>query len=332
MRVLQLRRDSRRCVGIVDEDSIWLLNAESVFALAEMALARNQPLKQVCASQVTGEVISYDAAEAGDSGWEFLPCVDHPEPARCLISGTGLTHESSATKRDAMHSHGLPSGTEVTDSMRMYYWGVEAGRPLPGAIGVAPEWFFKGPGSILRAHLQPLTVPWHSEDGGEEAEIAGVYLVDGDGHPRRIGLAQGNEFSDHVHERKNYLYLAESKMRECSLGPELVLEPNFNNVTGEARILRGRRLLWKKSLRTGDAAMSHSLANIEHHHFKHATHRRPGDLHIHYFGAGAFSFGEGIRLQPGDVMQIGFQGFGRPLRNPIAFEPRPGQLIAALPL
>ena len=63
--------------------------------------------------------------------------------------------------------------------------------------------------------------------------------------------------------------------------------------------------------------MCHSLANMEHHHFKFAAHRRPGDVHIHFFGADAFSFGEGIRLADGDVMQVRWDGFGRPLRNAV---------------
>jgi hypothetical protein len=61
--------------------------------------------------------------------------------------------------------------------------------------------------------------------------------------------------------------------------------------------------------------MSHNLANIEHHHFKFEGHRRPGDVHVHFFGADAFSFGEGVRLEDGDVMQVRFDGFGRALRN-----------------
>ena len=61
--------------------------------------------------------------------------------------------------------------------------------------------------------------------------------------------------------------------------------------------------------------MSHSLANMEHHHFKFEGHRRPGDVHVHFFGADAFSFGEGVRLEDGDAMQVRFDGFGRPLRN-----------------
>jgi hypothetical protein len=63
--------------------------------------------------------------------------------------------------------------------------------------------------------------------------------------------------------------------------------------------------------------MCHSLANMEHHHFKFEGHRRPGDVHIHFFGADAFSFGEGVTLEDGDWMQVQFEGFGKPLRNPV---------------
>jgi hypothetical protein len=63
--------------------------------------------------------------------------------------------------------------------------------------------------------------------------------------------------------------------------------------------------------------MCHSLQNIEHHHFKYEAHRHPGDIHVHFFGADCLSFGEGIRLGDGDIMQIAFDGFGRPLRNTV---------------
>lgn len=63
--------------------------------------------------------------------------------------------------------------------------------------------------------------------------------------------------------------------------------------------------------------MCHSLANLEHHHFKYPAHRRPGDLHIHFFGADAFSFGEGVRLKDGDKMEIEAPALGKSLRNSI---------------
>jgi hypothetical protein len=66
--------------------------------------------------------------------------------------------------------------------------------------------------------------------------------------------------------------------------------------------------------------MCHSLANLEHHHFKFEGHRQPGDVHVHFFGAHSLSFGDGIALQDGDWTDIRYEGFGRPLRNRIRVE------------
>jgi len=222
--------------------------------------------------------------------------------------------------------------TAVTDSMRMYQSGLEGGTPPSGTIGTSPEWFYKGNGSCLRGHGDALTVPAFAEDGGDESEIAGAYIIDNDGRPRRVGMTQGNEFSDHVFEKKNYLYLASSKLRECSIGPELVLDPQFQDVRGSARVLRGGSALWQKSIKTGESNMCHSLENMEHHHFKFPMHRRPGDVHIHFFGASALSFGDGVHLEAGDVMEVHYEGFGRPLRNPIRVESGPAALIRVEPL
>jgi len=214
----------------------------------------------------------------------------------------------------------------------MFRRGVEGGKPAAGKAGVAPEWFYKGTGTILRAHGQPLVVPAFGGDGGEEGEIAGVYVIGGDGLPRRAGMAIGNEFSDHKFERTNYLNLAGSKIRTCSLGPELVVDPQFQSVPGRVTIERGGRQLWSKEIATGETEMCHSLRNIEHHHFKFETHRRPGDVHVHYLGAHSLSFGDGVQLAGGDVMTIGFAGFGRALRNPLRVEGGEPMWVAARPL
>jgi hypothetical protein len=234
----------------------------------------------------------------------------------------------SAENRQAMHA----SGTAPTDSMRMYEWGLKGGRPAHGEFGIAPEWFYKGCGTVLRAHGEPLLVPSHAEGGGEESEIAGFYIIDASGLPHRIGMAVGNEFSDHVFEQKNYLYLAASKLMSCAIGPELVTDARFESVAGEVSIERNGKVLWRREIRSGEAAMCHSLANLEHHHFKHAAHRRPGDVHVHFFGADAFSSGDGIKLTDGDLMQIRFEGFGRPLRNPVVVDRSPQKQFTAKPL
>jgi hypothetical protein len=201
--------------------------------------------------------------------------------------------------------------------MRMFRAGLQGGRPARGAIGAEPEWFFKGTGGVLRAPGEALDLPFFGDDGGEEAEVAGVYVIDHEGQPRRIGMAAANEFSDHALEKTNYLHLASSKLRTCAIGPELVITPDFHRVEGTVRIERDGAPLWSATVTTGEDAMCHSLPNIEHHHFKHDAHRRPGDVHVHFFGADRLSFGDGILLRDGDVMVVQFQGFGRALRNPL---------------
>jgi hypothetical protein len=259
----------------------------------------------------------------------LLPPIDHPEPSRCFVTGTGLTHKGSADNRQSMHISGQ---AELTDSMRMFQIGLDGGRPDSGLVGAPPEWFYKGVGTIVRAPNEQLRVPAYADDGGDEAEIAGVYLIGERGEPFRIGLAQGNEFADHVHEAKNYLYLAESKLRDCALGPELVIEPAFDHVPGRAAVERAGKVIWQAAQASGERHMCHSLANLEHHHFKHNWHRRPGDLHIHFLGADMFSFKDRLRLEDGDVMEISFEGFGRPLRNPIRIEREEQKLVRVKPL
>lgn len=326
MRLVQLiHKNGERRVAQVDDSSLRLLGRHgSTYELAVATISLETTLAEAAQAAATDQLLHYDAIYNGRSDWSLLPPLDHPEePARCLITGTGLTHLASAANRDAMHA----ANTPLTDSMRMYQSGVEGGRPAPGAIGTAPEWFYKGCGTILRAHNEPLDVPAYAEDGGEEPELCGLYLIGSAGEPYRLGLAQGNEFSDHCFEKKNYLNLAGSKLRTCAVGPELALNPDFADVPGAVTIERAGAPLWTKAIRSGDASMCHSLANIEHHHFKFEGHRRPGDVHIHFFGASAFSFGEGIKLAAGDIMQVAFAGFGRPLRNPLRTAAAPDHLV-----
>jgi len=316
-RIVQIQNGLERSVALVDEPYLRPLTAtSSVYDLIVDCLAGSIPLTALIEQRVGAERLEYGPIYEGQSTWRLLPAIDHPvEPARCLVSGTGLTHLGSAANRQAMHGK---TEAELTDSMRMFKAGMEGGRPPSGSIGTAPEWFYKGTGTILRAHGEPLLVPSYGEDGGEEAEIAGVYTIDRHGQPRRIGMTQGNEFSDHQFEKRNYLNLAGSKLRTCAIGPELVVDALFRAVPGKVGIERSGRLLWQREIATGEAEMCHSLANIEHHHFKFEPHRRPGDLHVHFYGAHSLSFGDGVRLADGDVMVIQFDLFGRALRNPLS--------------
>jgi hypothetical protein len=318
MRLVQLARGGERRVAVVEDEKLRLLSGEepSVYALARRAIDSGVALMSLADASAGSETLEYNAVYDGKSPWRLLPAFDHPEePARCLVSGTGLTHKASAENRAAMHK---AASAEVTDSQRMYQMGLEGGNVPAGQIGVQPEWFYKGRGECLRAHNEPLEVPPYAWDGGEEPEIAGVYVIAADGVPYRVGLTVANEFSDHRMEKKNYLYLAPSKLRSCAIGPELAIgNVDFANTTGRVSILRSGATVWTKEIWTGQKNMSHTLANLEHHHFKYGAHRRPGDVHVHFFGADAFSFGEGVALEDGDVMEVWFPEFGRALRNPV---------------
>jgi hypothetical protein len=319
--LVQIANAGQRRVALVREPNLALLrDVDTVLALAGRALAEERPLTAVVDGLQSSDLLSYDDVYEGRSPWKLLPPIDCPaDPQRVSVSGTGLTHLGSARDRQAMHV--APTAQEeaqMTDSMRMFEWGRQHGHPIADSIGVAPEWFYKGDGCVVQAPFAPLTIPGHAEDGGEEAEVAAIYLVGPDGTPWRVGMAVGNEFSDHVFEKRNYLNLAGSKLRMCSLGPELVIDGDFHDVKGAVRIMRDGEVLWRKEIRTGEENMCHSLSNLEHHHFKFDGHRQPGLVHIHFLGADALSFGDGVRLQTGDVAEVQFAGFGRALKNPIA--------------
>jgi hypothetical protein len=321
--LVQISNGSSRRVAVVGEPHLRCLSeVRSVYELVQRCLNRDSKLDELVLALAHGDLLDYDAIYAGTSEWKLMAPIDVPgNPSRLMISGTGLTHLGSAKERQAMHVADVTKAAEtMTDSMRMFQWGIEGGRPAKGEIGIAPEWFYKGSGVMLQSPFAPLTIPAYAEDGGEEAELAGIYVIGEDGTPYRIGMATGNEFSDHQFEKRNYLNLAGSKLRMCSLGPELVIGAEFQSVSGDARIERDGETIWAKRVTTGEENMCHSLANLEHHHFKFEGHRHPGDVHVHFFGAHSLSFGDGVVLKNGDWMEVRYEGFGRALRNPIRLE------------
>jgi hypothetical protein len=194
-------------------------------------------------------------------------------------------------------------------------------RPEAGRVSIQPEWFYKGNGSSVVPPERPLISPPFALDGGEEAELVGLYVVAESGEVLRVGFALGNEFSDHVMEAQNYLYLAHSKLRCCSFGPEIRLGEIPAHIAGKVRIQRGGDTFWEAAFLTGEANMAYSLSALEHHHFKYDLFKHPGDVHCHFFGTATLSRNAGVVTQPGDIFEISADGFGRPLRNPLQMGP-----------
>ena len=315
MRLIQFFDEQKEIrVGIVkNEEEILLLEEKmTMYQLAWRAIEQQISLESLLISLKKSQLISYpQLIEEGRIG---IP-VSHPDPAHILVSGTGLTHLGSASARNNMHIE--DSTVAITDSMRMFQEGIKGGKPGPKEAGVQPEWFYKGDGSCLLASGEALPGPSFGLDYGEEPEIVGIYIIGPEGNPYRLGFSLGNEASDHVTEKQNYLLLAHSKLRPCAIGPELRLGAFPEEIKGGSRIWRGGKLLWEKEFLSGSANMSHSLTNLEYHHFKYPQFRRAGDVHVHFFGTATLSFSDNIRIQEGDEIEISAEGWGRALRNPI---------------
>lgn len=317
MNLVQIRdQKGKRRVGLVDGANIVLLKkVATTIELAKLALKEGKKLAALAASLATSSTEDYARALKDK---RVLTPVDHPDPAHCIITGTGLTHLGSAAARDGMHKKLSGAAEDLTDSLKMFKMGLEGGKPKTKTeAGVQPEWFYKGDGSWLVGPGQPLPKPSFALDGGEEPELAGLYLIDDKGRPVRLGFALGNEYSDHVTERQNYLYLAHSKLRHSAIGPEMIMSAPPAAIEGISRIIRKGKTIWEKPFLTGEANMSHTLANLEYHHFKYDGFRRPGDLHIHYFGTATLSIADGIKPEDGDIFEISAAPFGAPLRNPL---------------
>lgn len=328
LRLVQLHSlDGDRIVAATDNDGdAWRIDGVvSTYELALAAIERDLTLEALARQRASSERIDLDRALHEQ---RVLAPIDHRDTAHLHLTGTGLTHLGSAESRDKMH-RAAAAGT-TTDSMRMFLLGLEGGKPSDGTIGVQPEWFYKGDGSSVVAPGAPLPSPEFALDGSEEPEIAGVYIIDGAGRPRRLGYCLANEFSDHVTERANYLWLAHSKLRPAALGPELLTGDLPRDVRGVSRVTREGRTLWEMPFLTGEANMSHALGNLEHHHFKYALFRRPGDVHVHFFGTATLSFAAGIQARVGDVFEIEAPPFRLPLRNALTRADSPAGTVQPL--
>lgn len=321
---LTLPDGSRAVARRLGTDARLVPGAASTRDLALEAIAAGRSLAAEIAARGDGPAV--DLAQALAQGRMLLP-LDHPDPAHLHLTGTGLTHLGSAATRNAMHSK--LDGDDLTDSMKMFRMGLEGGRPGTGQIGAQPEWFYKGNGHAAVAPGAALDSPGFALDAGEEPEIAGLYVIGPDGTPFRLGFALGNEFSDHVTERGNYLWLAHSKLRPASYGPELRLGDLPQHVEGTSRVIRDGAVIWEKPFLSGEANMSHSLANLEHHHFKYPLFRQPGDVHVHFLGTATLSFADGIATRQGDRFEIASDAFGLPLANPLTQQPQQAAPVAA---
>ncbi|MFC6672693.1 AraD1 family protein [Marinobacterium aestuariivivens] len=327
MKIVQIRHSRGVRAAVVESrDQLRLVDFDGgTYALAQAAIAAGVPLAELIGRHRSHELLDYKQVIDRQ---QLLPPITHPDPARCLVSGTGLTHLGSASTRAEMHAQVSAKASEQTDSMRMFQLGLEGASPGPASPAPSPSGSTRAmatSSSRRRHHCRYRHSPRMPAKNPSWSGSTSMPLT----APWRVGFAIGNEFSDHVTERANYLWLAHSKLRACSYGPELLIGDLPAHLEGESRIVRDGEVVWRKPFLTGEENMAHSIANLEHHHFKYPQFRRPGDLHVHYFGTATLSFADGVKTRDGDRFEIELPSLGRALRNPLRFAEAPGSVAVA---
>src|SRR5688572_3875328 len=103
MRIVQIESKSGgRRVAVADGDTLTLIKGvATTVELAGRAIAEKKSIAAVIEALGTDGSEPYDDVIA--SG-RLLPPADHPEVARCHVTGTGLTHLGSAEGRAEMHA------------------------------------------------------------------------------------------------------------------------------------------------------------------------------------------------------------------------------------
>jgi hypothetical protein len=137
MRLVQfLAANDQRRVGRVGHDGrqvAVLSRFGSVYELARSALQNGRRLAELAAATPSDGEEELPALLAAN---RVLAPLDHPDPAHCLVTGTGLTHIGSAQARDAMHQVQGKAEAELSDSMKMFRLGIEGGK----RVGDRPAW------------------------------------------------------------------------------------------------------------------------------------------------------------------------------------------------
>ncbi len=160
----------QRRVGVVDADRVsTIADTATVRELALAAIAAGHGL--AAEAEARGMADGLDSLSELLAAGRVLPPLDHEDPAHCLITGTGLTHTGSADTRNAMHEAGQAKSDEhkLTDSMKVFNWGLEGGRPAPGQAGRTTGMVLQGRRSYRRPARRRDSCPGFRQGSGRRA-------------------------------------------------------------------------------------------------------------------------------------------------------------------
>ncbi|TAK71991.1 MAG: hypothetical protein EPO11_10685 [Gammaproteobacteria bacterium] len=289
MKLLEFIYDNQKYAGFIQEDYPDIINIisdkDDLYTIITSLINNNIPLTNL-ASRVTNTLLIADI----NNKLIFLPPMKPEEKLFSFVNGMGLTHKRIASIRYS------------SDNI-----------PIQG------EWFYKGNGTILKTTADSLYVPPNAYSCTEEAEIVLIYVIDALSIPYRIGYTLGNDFSDPKMGKTNHAYFGQSKLRTCSIAPEIKVGEPPLELIGNVIIKRNNEYVWRSQFVTGINNMLYSLEKIESLVFQHDQFLIPGMVHYLFLGADTTSYSHGIRLMDGDIIDISSSEFTFNLINHVNF-------------
>jgi hypothetical protein len=174
------------------------------------------------------------------------------------------------------------------------------------------DWFFRGNGSTLVGAGRPLPCPQFAEQNAPTPQLAGIFVIAEDGTPCRVGFALAHPLTDLA--LRAGPASGHAQLRASAVGPELVLGELPEAISATARVVRGESTVgsWPLVLAPSAAA----IAEATQAHFRYDMHRRPGDVHFHFFGQPAGS--DAVPAEIGDLCELEAPAFGHLLRSPLS--------------
>jgi len=125
-------------VGVTSDDGHvrTIRGATTTYDLATEAIRKKQSIERIIEDRISNEK---DTMTEIISEKRIHVPFHHPDPYHQIITGTGLSHLGSASARNSMHAKLSQDESSMTDSMKMFKWGLDGGKPNATDIGTQAE-------------------------------------------------------------------------------------------------------------------------------------------------------------------------------------------------
>ena len=203
--------------------------------------------------------------------------------------------------------------------------GDEGGKPAGGEAGVPARMVLQGRWlAPRRAGRRSLAMPAFAQDGGEEPEIAGIYLIGDDGSPLRLGL-----------RARQRILGPRDRARQLSLARPFQAAPGGARAGIAARRSAARRARRQPDRARGSDAVGDAVRDRRGEHDPQHRQSRASPFQVRRCSAGPATstsissaprppvFADGIEPARATCSRSR-RTLALPLRNPLALDPDEG--------